>query len=121
MDDEVKLSNKLILKKYSILFFITFLIIFIPLFIKNLSLGISGLYYDSFSQHLLFMRDYIIKIKDWLFNGNGFSIYSFNIGYGADVIHIYGYYSLFDPFNIIAIILNLIFELNFKILFNVVI
>jgi len=99
------ISYKEILKKYSVLFIVAFLIIFIPVSIKNLNIGFSGLYADGFNQHLLFMQDFVSNIKNWLFEGNEFSLYNFNIGYGADVIQSYGYYSIFDPFNIIAIIL----------------
>ena len=94
MNGKTKINKNSILKKYSLYFLMTFLIVFVPFFIKNFKLGISGLYSDSFSQHLLFMRDYVIQIKNWMFNGKDFSLYNFNIGYGADIIHSYGYYSL---------------------------
>lgn len=100
-----KLKNLGIYKLYSLIFIAIYLIAFVPLSIRNLNIGFTGLFTDGFTQHVIFMQDYISKIKDWIFNGNSFPLFSFNLGLGADTITSYGYYGIFDPFNIIAVIL----------------
>lgn len=102
-----KIKNLNIYSLYSLFFIIMFFIIFLPVSIRNLNIGFSGLFTDGFTQHVVFMRDYISKIKDWIINGTSFPMFDLNLGMGADVIASYGYYGLFDPFNIIAIILPL--------------
>lgn len=102
-----KIKNLNIYKLYSLFFVIVFFIVFLPLSIRNLNIGFSGLFTDGFTQHVIFMRDYISKFKDFIINHNSFPMFNLNLGMGADVIGSYGYYGLFDPFNIIAVILPL--------------
>lgn len=92
-----QLKNKPFLL-YTLISLILLIIIAIPLLIRG------GLFVDAISQHLLFMNDYIEEIKN-LINGNGFTLFRFDMGLGSDVIISYTYYSLFDPLNIIALIL----------------
>ena len=99
-----KIKNLGVYKLYSILFLLIYLIVFIPTSLRNLNIGFTGLFTDGFTQHVVFMRDFIGNIKDWLFNRASFPMFDFNLGLGADTIASYGYYGLFDPFNIIAII-----------------
>lgn len=102
-----KIKNLNVFKLYSFLFIIVYLIVFIPLSIRNLNIGFTGLFTDGFTQHVIFMRDYIGNIKDFIFNDSSFPLFDLNLGLGADTIASYGYYGLFDPFNIISIILPL--------------
>lgn len=104
---ENKIKNLGLYKLYSVLFLITYLIVFIPISLRNLNIGFTGLFTDGFTQHVIFMKDYIENIKNFIFNGAEFPLFDFNLGLGADTISSYGYYGLFDPFNIIAIILPL--------------
>ena len=102
-----RIKNLNIYKLYSLFFVIVYFIVFLPLSIRNLNIGFSGLFTDGFTQHVIFMRDYVSKFKDFVINHNSFPMFDLNLGMGADVIESYGYYGLFDPFNIIAIILPL--------------
>ncbi len=91
--------------KYTLIFLIFLLIGLLPIEISNKRLLFSGLHNDGYTQHLVFLKDYIIDIKNFLFHGVSFPLYKFDVGLGADTINTYTYYSLFDIFNIIAIIL----------------
>ena len=102
-----RIKNLNVYKLYSLLFVIVFFIVFLPLSFKSLSFGLSGMYDDGLTQHVLFFYDYIDKIKNCLFNGASFAMFDFNLGLGADTISSYAYYGLFDPLNIIGIILPL--------------
>lgn len=86
---------------FTIIFLIFVLVGLIPTEIKTgYPLGF-GLFTDGIKQHLIFMRDYVINIKNF-FNGNPLRIYRFDIGLGSDFFMSFGYYSLFDPLTIIA-------------------
>ena len=102
--DLMKIKNNFFVK-YSLCFLLAYALVFLSISIKNETIGFSGLFIDGFTQHLLFFNDFITKIKDSLFLGASFPTYDFNLGLGGDIVASYGYYSLFDPFNIIAILL----------------
>lgn len=52
---------------------------------------------DGYTQHYLLFHDYLEKLRA-LFNGQGFAMWDWTIGMGADVIQSYGYYVIGDPF-----------------------
>lgn len=98
---------------YSLVFVIFVFIGLLPIEIKNNTFFFSGLFVDrvnsidGLKQHVLFMYDYIDKIKSAIFDGGGLSIFRYDIGLGADFLINYTYYSLFDPLTIIAYIIPL--------------
>jgi len=102
-----KIKNLNVYNLYSLLFVVVYFIVFIPFSLKNLNIGFSGLFTDGFTQHVIFMRDYVSNIKDSIFHGSPFPMFSVNLGLGADTIASYGYYGLFDSLNIIAVLLPL--------------
>lgn len=54
---------------------------------------------DGFSQHYLVFKDYLSMWRGFLSHPtNGFPLWDWNIGLGADVIASYGYYVIGDPF-----------------------
>lgn len=52
---------------------------------------------DGYTQHYLLFRDYLEKLRAF-FMGEGFPLWDWTIGMGADVIQSYGYYVIGDPF-----------------------
>jgi hypothetical protein len=94
-----KLKNNVYIL-YTSLFLIILGIISLPLIINK------GLFIDGLTQHIVFFKDYISELKQ-LFQGNGISIYRTDLGLGSDIFTYYTFYSLFDPLNIIALILPL--------------
>ncbi|WP_423188664.1 YfhO family protein [Alkalibacterium sp. f15] len=58
---------------------------------------------DGFTQHYQLFFDYISKIRGWVTEGN-ISLWDWNIGLGADIIHSYGYYAIGDPFVYLALL-----------------
>ena len=52
-----RIKNLNIYKLYSLFFVIVYFIVFLPLSIRNLNIGFSGLFTDGFTQHVIFMRD----------------------------------------------------------------
>lgn len=92
-----KLKNN-IYWQYSMLFLALFLVIALPLIIKK------GLFIDGLTQHIVFFQDYIGAIKQFIL-GNELNIYRPDLGLGSDIFTYYTFYSLFDPLNIIAVLL----------------
>ncbi|MDD4213092.1 MAG: YfhO family protein, partial [Bacilli bacterium] len=86
---------------YTILFFGFFIIATIPSQIRSNTFFGFGLFTDGFKQHLIFMRDFTMHIKDAI-NGMGFEWFRYDLGLGGDFITSYTYYSLFDPLTFIA-------------------
>lgn len=103
--------NKHLYLSYTILFLMLYTFCLLPLELKDGNFNLKGyfsepaLYYDAFKQHIVFMYDFIKQLKGFFFHGEPFNIYRFDIGLGADFFISYGYYGLWDPLNIIAIIL----------------
>ncbi|MGD9605379.1 MAG: YfhO family protein [Bacilli bacterium] len=84
--------------QYSIYFLIILGIISLPLIINK------GLFIDGLTQHIVFFRDYISQLKSFI-QGNAFFVYRPDLGLGSDVFTYYTFYSLFDPLNLIAVML----------------
>lgn len=64
---------------------------------------------DGFYQHYLVFQDYLERLTDLLRGSeNGFQLWDWNNGLGADVIISYGYYVIGDPF----VYLGLLFPSN---------
>ena len=91
-----KIKNLSLYKLYTLLFFIVFFIVFLPLSITSFNIGLSGMYDDAFTQHVLFFYDYIKDIKDCIINGSSFPLFDFTLGLGADKVSSYSYYGVFD-------------------------
>jgi len=86
--------------QYSFGFLIIFSIITLPLIINK------GLFIDGLTQHVVFFQDYISQLKAWVL-GEPFVVYRPDFGLGSDVFTYYTFYSLFDPLNLIALLLPL--------------
>lgn len=79
---------------YSILFFITCIVIYSYYFISKGSFIWKS---DGFTQHFQLFDEYI-DILHGVLRGEGFSQWDWSIGPGADTITSYGYYVIGDPF-----------------------
>ncbi|MFC6465121.1 YfhO family protein [Marinilactibacillus sp. GCM10026970] len=80
---------------YTILFIGIMIAVFSAYF---LSAGASFIWTtDGYTQHYLLFHDYLEKLRG-LFTGQGFAMWDWTIGMGADVIQSYGYYVIGDPF-----------------------
>lgn len=96
---------------YSIAFVVIFTLGQIPFEIKDGSFSLKGffsepaLFFDALKQHMLFLYDFVSKIKAFLFQGQSFPVYSFDIGFGGDFLYSYAFYSIFDPLTLIAYII----------------
>lgn len=87
--------TKRTLGTYSILFVFMMIAIFGYYFlISNASFIWTT---DGYTQHYLLFHDYLEKIRAF-FMGEGFPLWDWTIGMGADVIQSYGYYVIGDPF-----------------------
>ena len=58
---------------------------------------------DGIKQHYLLFHDYLERLRG-MFSGNGFSLWDWSIGMGADVLYSYGYYVVGDPFVYIGLL-----------------
>lgn len=88
---------------YTVLFFITFIIVFAIFFKtkKNL-VFLDG---DAFQQHFLIFNNYIKLLKEGNFNIlDKYSTFSWNIGLGADILGQYSYYIVGDLFAYIGLL-----------------
>ncbi|MGD9887577.1 MAG: YfhO family protein, partial [Bacilli bacterium] len=92
-----KMKNNLYWQ-YTFFFLVILGLISLPLIINK------GLFIDGLTQHIVFFQDYISQLKG-LILGKPFMVYRPDFGLGSDVFTYYTFYSLFDPLNIIAIIL----------------
>ncbi|QLY40679.1 YfhO family protein [Hujiaoplasma nucleasis] len=96
---------------YSLVFILIFTLGQIPFQIKDGSFSLKGffsepsLFFDALKQHMLFLYDFVSKIKGFLFAGESFPVYSYDIGFGGDFLYSYAFYSIFDPLTIIAYII----------------
>lgn len=105
--------NKHLYLSYTLLFLLLYTFSLLPFELKDSHFSLQGyfsepaLYYDGFKQHIVFMYDFIKQLKGFFFHGEAFQIYRFDIGLGADFFITYGFYGLWDPLNIIALILPL--------------
>lgn len=79
---------------YSVAFIVMSTFIFSYFVIKGQSFIWDG---DGLSQHYLLFYDYVDKLQG-LFKGEGFALWDWSIGMGADTITSYGYYVIGDPF-----------------------
>ncbi|WP_161878020.1 YfhO family protein [Alkalibacterium sp. MB6] len=79
---------------YSIAFILMSTLIYSYFVIKGQSFIWDG---DGLSQHYLLFYDYVDKLQG-LFKGEGFALWDWSIGMGADTITSYGYYVIGDPF-----------------------
>ena len=79
---------------YSIAFIVMSTFIFSYFVIKGQSFIWDG---DGLTQHYLLFYDYVDKLQG-LFKGEGFALWDWSIGMGADTITSYGYYVIGDPF-----------------------
>ncbi len=98
-------KNKLYLR-YTLVFFLAFLISTLPASIRSQIPLSFGLFTDGYKQHLVFLYDYVSQIKEAL-QGGLLPLYRFDMGLGSDFILGYTYYSLFDPMTVIAYIIPL--------------
>ena len=107
-----KICNNIFLA-YTIVFIVFMLIGLLLIEIKNQSIFFSGMFtsrdgqMDGFTQHSLFMYDFVRSFKGTIIAGDSFQLFRFNISMGSDIILHYTYYSLFDPLTIIAYIIPL--------------
>lgn len=79
---------------YTIIFFALIILIYSLFYFTNNSFIWDG---DGLSQHFQLFYDFADKIQG-IFRGEGFPLWDWSIGLGADVFSSYGYYIIGDPF-----------------------
>ncbi len=95
---KIKGNNKIYIT-YTILFGVISFVVF-AVFIKNNRGFIWNS--DGFTQHFVFLYDFNQMIRNMF--ENGFSMLSWNMGLGLDVIGQYSYYVIGDPFAYISLL-----------------
>ncbi|WP_208558942.1 YfhO family protein [Marinilactibacillus kalidii] len=89
------LITKRTLLNYTALFIMMMVAIFSYYFLVS---GASFIWTtDGYTQHYLLFQDYLERLRG-VFSGQGFALWDWTIGMGADVIQSYGYYVIGDPF-----------------------
>src|SRR5690625_2230161 len=95
---EAKLERMPIQKRTFIIFSVLFLGMIAIIYSGFATTGTSFIWNnDGIKQHYLLFYDYMEKLRGGL-AGEGFPLWDWSIGMGADVIYSYGYYVIGDPF-----------------------
>lgn len=98
MSKEDNLIKKPITKRTLLLYTAVFLAMSVLIYGYFVGTGRSFIWDgDGFSQHYLLFYDYVDKLQG-IFKGEGFQLWDWSIGMGADTITSYGYYVIGDPF-----------------------
>lgn len=98
-----KLKNPILI--YTILFTIIFLAYYGIFILNNRSLIWNA---DGINQHFSILYDFNEMIREFIRNpSNGLAEWSWNIGYGSDIIGTYSYYVIGDPFAYLSLLFPL--------------
>lgn len=101
--EKIETKKRYCLLIYTLIFLVTFSIMFITFIIKGRSFIWQE---DGYTQHLKTLM-YIHKYYVGAFTSGEFPSYDFNLGLGGNIFTVLTYYGFFDPINILSVLVPL--------------